>query len=94
MTRCPQNSGGRRLSVNPASAVRGPKQVARRGKTLLLSAQEARQLLDSIGTGSLASISDRDRLADQCSLAGIEPLRHQLVAPNEKQEASSSPKPK
>ena len=33
---------------NPASAVRGPKYVVRRGKTPVLSAEEARKLLDSI----------------------------------------------
>ena len=33
---------------NPAAAVRGPKHSIKRGKTLVLSAKEARQLLDSI----------------------------------------------
>jgi integrase/recombinase XerD len=41
---------GQVLAINPAAAVRGPKYVVRRGKTPVLSAAEARQLLDSIDT--------------------------------------------
>jgi integrase len=41
------------LDVNPASAVRGPKYVVRRGKTPVLSAEEARKLLDSIESNTL-----------------------------------------
>jgi integrase/recombinase XerD len=36
------------LPFNPASSVRGPKYVVKRGKTPVLTATEARQLLDSI----------------------------------------------
>ena len=36
------------LRMNPASSVRGPKYSIKRGKTPVLSAEEARQLLDSI----------------------------------------------
>lgn len=36
------------LKVNPAAAVRGPKHAVKRGKTPVLLAEEARQLLDSI----------------------------------------------
>jgi site-specific recombinase XerD len=36
------------LSVNPAHAVRGPKHVVKRGKTPVLTADQARALLDSI----------------------------------------------
>lgn len=39
---------GQVLPVNPAASVRGPKHVVKRGKTPVLTAQEARQLLDSI----------------------------------------------
>lgn len=35
------------LPLNPASSVRGPKHSMKRGKTPVLSAAEARQLLDS-----------------------------------------------
>ena len=37
---------GQVLPVNPASAVRGPRHVTRRGKTPVLNTQEARHLLD------------------------------------------------
>ncbi len=36
------------LAVNPASAVRGPKYVIKKGKTPVLTPEEARLLLDSI----------------------------------------------
>jgi site-specific recombinase XerD len=39
---------GHVLDVNPAHAVRGPKYVVRKGKTPVLTAEEARELLDSI----------------------------------------------
>jgi integrase/recombinase XerD len=36
------------LPFNPAASVRGPKHIVKRGKTPVLTADEARQLLDSI----------------------------------------------
>jgi site-specific recombinase XerD len=36
------------IEVNPAHAVRGPKHVVKKGKTPVLNADEARELLDSI----------------------------------------------
>jgi integrase/recombinase XerD len=39
---------GHVIEVNPAHAVRGPKYVVRKGKTPVLTAEEARELLDSI----------------------------------------------
>jgi integrase/recombinase XerC len=36
------------LDVNPAASMRGPKYVVRRGKTPVLSSEEARKLLDSM----------------------------------------------
>jgi hypothetical protein len=41
------------LPSNPAGAVRGPKYVVKRGKTPVLSADQARQLLDSIDVTEL-----------------------------------------
>jgi site-specific recombinase XerC len=41
------------LDVNPESAVRGPKYVVRCGKTPVLSAEEARKLLDSFESDTL-----------------------------------------
>jgi site-specific recombinase XerD len=39
---------GHVIDVNPAHAVRGPKYVVKKGKTPVLAADEARELLDSI----------------------------------------------
>jgi integrase/recombinase XerC len=47
------------LAVNPAAAVRGPKYVVRTGKTPVLGALEARQLLDSIDTTTVVGLRDR-----------------------------------
>src|SRR6266849_1352570 len=47
------------LEVNPAASVRGPKYVVKRGKTPVLSAEEARKLLDSIGSNTLIGVRDR-----------------------------------
>jgi len=47
------------LPFNPAASVRGPKHIIKRGKTPVLTAAEARQLLDSIDTGSLIGLRDR-----------------------------------
>ena len=41
---------GQILELNPAHAVRGPKYSLKRGKTPVLTAEEARSLLDSIRT--------------------------------------------
>jgi site-specific recombinase XerD len=47
------------LEVNPAASVRGPKYVVRRGKTPVLSSEEARKLLDSIESETLIGLRDR-----------------------------------
>ena len=47
------------LQVNPAAAVRGPKHVVKKGKTPVLTADEARQLLDSIDTRKIVGLRDR-----------------------------------
>lgn len=50
---------GQIVSTNPAHSVRGPKHVIKRGKTPVLTTEEARELLDSIDTDSLAGVRDR-----------------------------------
>jgi site-specific recombinase XerD len=50
---------GQIVPTNPAAAVRGPKYSMRRGKTPVLSAEEARQLLDSIDTSNVVGLRDR-----------------------------------
>ena len=51
------------LEVNPAASVRGPKYVVKRGKTPVLSAEEARTLLDSIESSTLIGLRDRALIA-------------------------------
>lgn len=53
---------GHVLRHSPAAAVRGPKHVVKRGKTPVLSAEEARQLLNSLPT-SLIGLRDRALVA-------------------------------
>ena len=50
---------GQVLPLNPTASVRGPRYVARRGKTPVLSAAEARQLINSIPSGNLVGLRDR-----------------------------------
>jgi integrase/recombinase XerD len=50
---------GQVVPVNPASSVRGPKYVVKKGKTPVLTADQARQLLDSIDTGNIVGLRDR-----------------------------------
>jgi integrase/recombinase XerD len=47
------------LEVNPAASVRGPRYVVKRGKTPVLSSEEARKLLDSIESTTLIGLRDR-----------------------------------
>jgi integrase/recombinase XerD len=47
------------LDVNPAASVRGPRYVVKRGKTPVLSSEEARKLLDSIESNTLIGLRDR-----------------------------------
>ena len=54
---------GQVLPANPAAPVRGPKHVVKQGKTPVLSAGEARTLLDSIDLGRPAGLRDRALLA-------------------------------
>lgn len=50
---------GQVVPFNPASAVRGPKHVVRRGKTPVLTADQARKLLDSIDIATIVGLRDR-----------------------------------
>jgi len=54
---------GQIVPANPASAVRGPRHVVRKGKTPVLSAGETRELLDSIDTNTPAGLRDRALIA-------------------------------
>ncbi len=50
---------GQVMRSNPASAVRGPKQIVKTGKTPVLTAAETRSLLDSIDPSTLIGLRDR-----------------------------------
>ena len=57
---------GHIIAVNPAHAVRGPRYNVRRGKTPVLDAEQARQLLDSIDTNTIVGLRDRAIIASMC----------------------------
>jgi site-specific recombinase XerC len=57
---------GHIVSVNPAWSVRGPRHVVKKGKTPVLTGAEARQLLDSINTGTLIGLRDRALIGLMC----------------------------
>ena len=54
---------GQIVPTNPASAVRGPKHSLKKGKTPALTAEEARDLLDSIATRFPVGLRDRALIA-------------------------------
>ena len=50
---------GQIVSSNPASVVRGPSHIVNRGRTPILTPEEAHQLFESIPTDSLVGLRDR-----------------------------------
>ncbi len=54
---------GQVMPSNPASSVRGPKHVVKRGKTPVLTPEEARTLLDAIDAETIAGLRDRAIIA-------------------------------
>jgi integrase/recombinase XerD len=50
---------GQVLASNPAHAVRGPKHVVKRGKTPVLTADQARRLLEGVDVSTLVGLRDR-----------------------------------
>ena len=55
--------GPKPLPVNPAASVRGPKHVVTVGRTPVLTAEEARQLRDSMDTSTIVGKRDRAMIA-------------------------------
>jgi len=51
------------LETNPAAAVRGPAYTYKRGKTPILTAAEAKRLIESIETNTLVGLRDRALIA-------------------------------
>lgn len=54
---------GHIIDVNPAWSVQGPKHVVHRGSTPVLSAEEARQLMEAIPGDTVAGLRDRAAVA-------------------------------
>lgn len=50
---------GQIMQFNPSSSVRGPKHVVKKGKTHVLDATEARELLNSIDVSTIIGLRDR-----------------------------------
>ncbi len=50
---------GHVIDVNPAHAVRGPKHVVKKGRTPVLTSEEARAMLAAINPGTLTGLCDR-----------------------------------
>ena len=57
---------GQVVPANPAAAVRGPRYVAKQGKTPVLGAEEARMLLDGIDISTAAGLRDRALIGLMC----------------------------
>jgi len=54
------------LPMNPASSVRGPKYIVKKGKTPVLKPDEARALFDSIPTNTIVGLRDRAIIGVMC----------------------------
>ena len=54
---------GQIVATNPSASVRGPTHVVKRGKTPVLTAEQARELLDSIDASRVAGLRDRALIA-------------------------------
>lgn len=54
---------GQILPMNPAASVRGPRYVTKRGKTPVLSPEDARNLLESIDCSTVLGLRDRALIA-------------------------------
>jgi site-specific recombinase XerD len=54
---------GQVVPFNPATSVRGPKHVVRKGKTLVLEGQQAQELLEAIDTTTIVGLRDKALLS-------------------------------
>ena len=54
---------GHVVRTNPATSVRGPAHIIKKGKTVVLQADQARALLDSIDVGDVVGLRDRALIA-------------------------------
>ncbi len=71
---------GQIVPMNPAASVRGPKHVVHRGKTPVLTAEQARTLLDSIKVDSIVGLRDRALIGLMCyTFARVSAVVHMRV---------------
>jgi len=71
---------GQVLPMNPASSVRGPRHVVKRGKTPVLTADQARQLLDSVNVNTIVGLRDRAIIGLMCyTFARVSAMVHMKV---------------
>jgi integrase/recombinase XerD len=71
---------GQVLPMNPASSVRGPRYSVKRGKTPVLTADEARKLLDSIPTNTIIGLRDLALIGVMCyTFARVSAVVHMRV---------------
>lgn len=71
---------GQIIPMNPAASVRGPKYVVKRGKTPVLTADQARLLLDSIKIDSIIGLRDRAIIGLMCyTFARVSAMVHMRV---------------
>ena len=71
---------GQIVPTNPAASVRGPKHVVHRGKTPVLTADQARTLLDSIKVDSIIGLRDRALIGLMCyTFARVSAVVHMRV---------------
>jgi integrase/recombinase XerD len=71
---------GQIVPMNPAASVRGPKYVVHRGKTPVLTADQARTLLDSIKIDSIIGLRDRALIGLMCyTFARVSAVVHMRV---------------
>lgn len=50
---------GHVVATNPAASVKGPKHIVKKGKTPVLDAEQARELINSIDTATIIGLRDR-----------------------------------
>jgi site-specific recombinase XerD len=71
---------GQIVPFNPAASVRGPRYSIKKGKTMVLSAQETRKLLDSIDTSHVVGLRDRALIGTMVySFARVSAIVNMLV---------------
>jgi site-specific recombinase XerD len=71
---------GQIVPLNPAHAVRGPKHIIQKGKTPILSQDEARELLSAIDTSHVVGLRDRALIATMLySFARVDAAVHMNV---------------